>query len=71
MRQTISVKVVGNVGEIFVCLLVGILVALGLENAFAVLEAASKHNLRARLCHRIVRQGPDTLVAGLQVVSVC
>lgn len=71
MRQTISVKVVGNMGEILVSLLVGILVALCLENAFAILETASKHNLRTRLCHCIVGQGPNTLVAGFQVICVC
>lgn len=54
MRQAISVEVVGNVGEVLVGFLVGVLVTLSLEYAFAVLETASKDDLRAGFGHGIV-----------------
>lgn len=70
MRQTISIKMVRDVSKVFVCFLVGILVALGLENPLAVLEAASKDDLRAGLGHGIVGQRTHALVARLEVVSI-
>lgn len=71
MRQAISIKMVRDVSKVFVCFLVGILVALGFENSLAVLEAAGEDNLRAGLGHGIVGQGTHALMAGLQMVSIC
>lgn len=70
MRQAITIEMIRDVGEILVRLLVGVLVALSLEDTLAVLEAASKDDLRTGFGHGVVGQRTNALVAGLQMVGV-